>query len=55
MVGLFFWMMLMNALPTMAASAPAAITCCTCSGFEIPKPTAKGIFPAVKGCIRLIN
>ena len=43
-------MILTNALPTMTPSAPAAITRFACSGFEIPKPTASGILPVVKGC-----
>ena len=45
----------MNALPTMIASAPAAMMRFTCSGFEMPNPTANGIFPAVKGKTCLIS
>lgn len=43
----FFWIMLINALPTIAASAPAFIIFCMCSGWEMPKPTASGIFLSV--------
>ena len=45
----------MKALPTMTPSAPALIIRFTCSGFEIPNPTANGIFPDVKGKTRLTS
>ena len=46
-------MMFINALPTIAPSAPADKTFLTCSGFEIPNPTQVGI--VVCSLILLIN
>ena len=51
----FSWMIFMKELPTIVASAPAAMIRLMCSGFDIPNPTAKGTIPLVKGLTRLMS
>jgi len=51
----FFWMIFTKELPTIVASAPAAMILLMCSGFDIPNPTARGTFPAVNGLTCLMS